>query len=119
MKEDFLKNLTDEQKEVLLRDTSGNDIPDFLEHGILPEELGIKTGEPMDEQNRTVRKGRLKLMAKFVRVSKLKEQMANGQGLSFQQLMEENAQSRVKQWIPYIILIDALVMGVVLYFVFR
>lgn len=118
-KEDFLENLSEEDKEKLLQDLDGNDIPDFLEQGMIPEEMGIETGEKMDDKNREVRKGNAKILSKFVRVSKLKEQMTKGESGSFQETMEKTAQSGFKKWLPLIFFFDVIFVIIVLYFVFR
>ena len=110
---------TDAQKEALLRDSNKNNIPDFIEQGVLPEEMGMELGGKMDERNRTIRKGNIKLLSKFVRVDTLRAELEKGGHQSYEELLQKAAQSRIKKWLPYIIVIDLVVIVSIVYFVLR
>jgi len=69
------KSLTKEQKEKILEDKNNNNIPDIFENGVLPEDLGIDTGAPMDAQSVESRRKTMKLMGKFVSTDSWRKRM--------------------------------------------
>lgn len=114
------RQLTSEQKQMLLKDENNNGIPDMFEHGVLPEDIGISTGQPFDPAAADTRRKQLKFFSKFIRVSMLRRLFAvaehPGQA---QDLAKKNNQTMFRALLPYFIVTDIIIIGIILYFVFK
>lgn len=108
--------LTEEQKQTLLRDDNNNDIPDVFEQGQLLEEVGINTGLPMDYKSALWRRKGMKFLGRFVRVSELKKQFEQGNKLS----SGYRNQIELRKWLPLFFAFDFILIALLLYiFVFN
>lgn len=112
-----LKDLTEEQKKELLRDDNGNDVPDFLEEGKLPEEMGIDTGQPVNDTQKEIMRGQLRNFSRFVKVSSLKKLLDNKKSdESMGGVLEKGSQKTIKKWMPLILIVDLIIIGLVIYY---
>jgi hypothetical protein len=112
-----IQDLTPKQRELLLRDSNGNDIPDVLEQGLLPEDMGIDLGLKVDQRNRDMRAYRAKQLVRLVKASKLREIFETRPDLTYDAALELAAQSKIKKWLPYIIIIQLLIIGLAVYLI--
>ncbi|MFA6427757.1 MAG: hypothetical protein WCW16_04955 [Candidatus Magasanikbacteria bacterium] len=114
------RQLTPQQKEMLLKDENGNDIPDIMEQGVTLDEIGISTGLPQDASNLEKSRKQMKFLGKFVKVSMLKRLFTipetPEQG---QQLARENNKALFRMFWPWFVVIDFFVMAIIFYFVFK
>ena len=108
------KNLTEQQKQELLRDDNGNDIPDVLEEGKIPQGIGVPMRQPRSAKEVEAQAKLAKFFSKFIRVSYLKKQMEPNSGNS----LISPAQFNFRKWLPLFLIIDVIIFLVILYYVF-
>ena len=113
------RQLTPEQKEMLLKDDNQNDVPDMLEQGMSLEDIGISTGQPYDPSKSGARRTQAKILSKFVKVSMLKRLFVMGENPEqSQEFAKETTNVMLRTCLPIFLLIDAIIIAIILYFVF-